>query len=236
MGNLVSSTVPSSNSPNDPEEDPSTSPTMTSSFGARPTHIPIPPSPYANLNISFTPSPTARLDSPFDSPFYSPALVFYTAPSTPIAESPAPQEFASAPTTPPLTSPMHLSLPVIPTSQSQFCSHIQQSPSSTSSPSIPPPPEHVVAHHPQSPPAATSTDDAFPETYEPPDDTTLDDEGLSTLERIYLYSRSKSSFHRVFIANALPELLEQVTPHEAIEYVLPLLNTLAMDDGTLFPF
>ncbi|KAG7092360.1 hypothetical protein E1B28_008719 [Marasmius oreades] len=58
----------------------------------------------------------------------------------------------------------------------------------------------------------------------------FDDESLSTLERIYLYSRSKASYHRVFIANVLPDWLQQITPHEAVEYVLPLLNTLAMDE------
>ncbi|KAE9399277.1 ARM repeat-containing protein [Gymnopus androsaceus JB14] len=194
----------------------------------RPTHIPMPPAPYSGMNISYTPSPSSR-DNPFESPLYSPNLVFYTAPSTPIVESPASQEPPLAPNSPALTSVMHISNIIPSSSQSpQFSLH-NTYPPIPSSPTSMPPPEHIP-HYPISPP---TTDDSFPETSEPPDDTTLDDEGLSTLERIYLYSRSKSSFHRVFIANALPELLEQVTPHEAIEYVLPLLNTLAMDDDEM---
>ncbi|KAJ4488082.1 armadillo-type protein [Lentinula aciculospora] len=119
-----------------------------------------------------------------------------------------------------------------PSSQSPFSLHTPPNaypPASFSSLSTIPPPE-AIAHYPAS---QQATDDSFPELSESSDDTTLDDEGLSTLERIYLYSRSKSSFHRVYIASALPELLEQVTPHEAIEYVLPLLNTLAMDDDEM---
>ena len=75
----------------------------------------------------------------------------------------------------------------------------------------------------------------------------FDTEGYSALEKIYLFSRSQASFHRVFIAHALPryllgggtsaaevssEVIEQITPSEAVEYVLPLLNGLAMDEGT----
>ena len=59
----------------------------------------------------------------------------------------------------------------------------------------------------------------------------LDDDNLSVLEKIYLFSRSKATFHRVFIAHALPSFLEQISPQEAVEYVLPLLSGLAMDDG-----
>ncbi|KAF8894561.1 armadillo-type protein [Infundibulicybe gibba] len=57
----------------------------------------------------------------------------------------------------------------------------------------------------------------------------LDDDGLSTLEKIYLFSQSKASFHRIYIAHALPSFLDHVSPQEAIEYVLPLLSGLAMD-------
>lgn len=38
-------------------------------------------------------------------------------------------------------------------------------------------------------------------------------------------------WHRVFISHALPSFLAQVTPLEAVEYVLPLLPSLAMDEG-----
>ena len=93
----------------------------------------------------------------------------------------------------------------------------------------------------------------------------FDSEGLSALEKIYLFSRSRASFQRVFIAHALPGFLraasadrsrnnqqsdsatatqpqegladaDVITPAEAVEYVLPLLNGLAMDDGALYTF
>ncbi|CAL1704938.1 unnamed protein product [Somion occarium] len=84
------------------------------------------------------------------------------------------------------------------------------------------------------------------------DPTEFDAEGLSTLEKIYLFSRSKLGFHRVYIANALAGFLragtnddgtpshtgddqehapvDSISPEEAVEYVLPLLNGLAMDE------
>ena len=83
------------------------------------------------------------------------------------------------------------------------------------------------------------------------------DEGLSALEKIYLLSRSPAGFQRVYIAHALPGFLrsrfshreqpmasqlaefpatvsDEITPEEAVEYVLPLLNGLAMDDGECY--
>ncbi|KAF8831404.1 hypothetical protein HHX47_DHR1000743 [Lentinula edodes] len=221
-----------------PQTDTSSKANMNSTLTARPTHITMPPSPFSSMNMAYTPSPSHRLEDPFESPMFSP-LIFYTAPSTPIVESPAsqapPQFQGQDPNSPPLTPVTHIAIPHVlpPSSQSPFSLHTPPNgyPPTISypSPSSMPSPENVV-HYPASP---QTTDDSFPETSEPVDDTTLDDEGLSTLERIYLYSRSKSSFHRVFIASALPELLKQVTPHEAIEYVLPLLNTLAMDDDEM---
>lgn len=82
----------------------------------------------------------------------------------------------------------------------------------------------------------------------------IDTEGLSALEKIYLFSRSRASFHRVYITKALSsylsgsesgvapsssshqddgstEDLDRISPAEAVEYVLPLLSTLAMDEG-----
>ncbi|KAJ4480654.1 hypothetical protein C8J55DRAFT_69602 [Lentinula edodes] len=221
-----------------PPTDTSSKANMNSTLSARPTHITMPPSPFSSINMAYTPSPSHRLEDPFESPMFSP-LIFYTAPSTPIVESPAsqapPQFQGQDPNSPPLTPVTHIAIPHVlpPSSQSPFSLHTPPNgyPPTVSypSPSSMPSPENVV-HHLASP---QTTDDLFPETSESLDDTTLDDEGLSTLERIYLYSRSKSSFHRVFIASALPELLKQVTPHEAIEYVLPLLNTLAMDDDEM---
>jgi len=126
------------------------------------------------------------------------------------------------------------------------CLHFYTAPSS---PLPEDPPTAVPARSPPSPPPflqitipqgpqltehhyhQSETDDAFP-TAQVAIDLAMDDEGLSTLEKIYLFSRSKATFHRVFIAHALPSFLEQVTPLEAIEYVLPLLSGLAMDEGT----
>jgi len=90
-----------------------------------------------------------------------------------------------------------------------------------------PPPDTPAAPTPQ-------PEDHFPLPTDVAIDLVLDDEGLSTLEKIYLYSRSKASFHRIFIAHRLPEYLDHVTPQEAVEYVLPLLSGLAMDDGQSF--
>ncbi|CCL98446.1 uncharacterized protein FIBRA_00443 [Fibroporia radiculosa] len=78
------------------------------------------------------------------------------------------------------------------------------------------------------------------------DFTDIDSDGLSALEKIYLFSRSRAGFHRVFIVHALPrylgadeadagiyvsrEQIDRITPAEAVEYVLPLLNGLALDE------
>ncbi|KIO25160.1 hypothetical protein M407DRAFT_8549 [Tulasnella calospora MUT 4182] len=111
------------------------------------------------------------------------------------------------------------------------------------------------------------------------DDMYFDDEGLGALEKIYLFARSTSNFHRqvsfssppviyrdlvpadttlvlkcgalrhfgssfssatplvvfifmddsLFISRSLPNFLPDLTPHEAVEYVLPLLNSLGTD-------
>lgn len=53
---------------------------------------------------------------------------------------------------------------------------------------------------------------------------------LNALERIYLYTQSKATFHRIFMSRALPTYLKEVTPTEAVEYVLPLLGGLAIDE------
>lgn len=38
--------------------------------------------------------------------------------------------------------------------------------------------------------------------------------------------------HRAYIARMLGDLLEDVDPCEAVEYVIPLLSGFAMDEGT----
>ncbi|KAG8880073.1 hypothetical protein FRB97_001118 [Tulasnella sp. 331] len=83
------------------------------------------------------------------------------------------------------------------------------------------------------------------------DEFYFDDEGLGTLEKIWLFARTWLDFshfssaecscplslrsdcthtqRRVFIAKSLPNFLPDVTPHDAVEYVLPLLNSLGTD-------
>lgn len=63
----------------------------------------------------------------------------------------------------------------------------------------------------------------------------LDDEGLTALEKIYLFSRSNFSFHRTYISKQLPFLIREVPPSEAVEYVCPLLNGLGTDPGQNSP-
>lgn len=97
-------------------------------------------------------------------------------------------------------------------------------------PSIPISVPQISPKSKETPTRDSQTDDAFPVAIDVAMDLVLDDEGLSPLEKIYLYSRSKASFHRIFIAHALPDYLHQITPQEAVEYVLPLLSGLAMDE------
>lgn len=79
-----------------------------------------------------------------------------------------------------------------------------------------------------------STDDAFPSSADPPDgDLGIDVDGLNTLEKIFVFSLSKAAFHRIFICHSLPTFLDNVPPREAVEYVLPLLDALAVDDGNV---
>jgi hypothetical protein len=86
--------------------------------------------------------------------------------------------------------------------------------------------------------AAAALDTAGTETFPsspPPSDPessglSLDDDSLSPLEKIYLFARSEAAYHRIFIAHALPTLMASVSPSEAVEYVLPLLSGLAMDE------
>ncbi|KAF8557242.1 ARM repeat-containing protein, partial [Imleria badia] len=152
------------------------------------------------------PSPSLR-DNPFDSPPSSPPLPFYTAPSTPVASP----EQEDPPLDTPLVSIQQVAASVAPASPPPTHPRLQPSqPSSCGIETIPPADVFVAS------------DLAL--------DFTLDDEGLSTLEKIYLFSRSGSAHHRVFISHALPSFLASVTPLEAAEYVLPLLPNLAMDE------
>jgi len=61
-------------------------------------------------------------------------------------------------------------------------------------------------------------------------DVTFDDEGLNTLERIFLLGKSEYAFHRAYVARVLGDLLSDVDPCESVEYVLPLLSGFSIDD------
>jgi serine/threonine-protein phosphatase 4 regulatory subunit 1 len=61
-------------------------------------------------------------------------------------------------------------------------------------------------------------------------DVTFEDEGLNTLERIFLLSKSEFPFHRAYIARVLGDLLYDVDPCESVEYVLPLINSFTLDE------
>lgn len=125
---------------------------------------------------AFTPSPhpsPSLCDNPFDSPPSSPPLPFFTAPSTPVA-SPEQED-------PPLDTPLV---------------SIQQVAASAAPSS--PPPTHPRLQLSQPPSCGIETippADAFVAS-DLALDFTLDDEGLSTLEKIYLFSRSGSAHHR----------------------------------------
>ncbi|MBW0494304.1 hypothetical protein O181_034019 [Austropuccinia psidii MF-1] len=62
------------------------------------------------------------------------------------------------------------------------------------------------------------------------DNVVEQDLGLTIMEKIFLFAKSESTYHRVIVSQRLPELLEEVDIAEAVEYVLPLLNGLANDD------
>ncbi|KIJ68977.1 hypothetical protein HYDPIDRAFT_105528 [Hydnomerulius pinastri MD-312] len=189
-------------------EEPTSESNRRSSGSARtaapPSHINLTaPQVLGAFALSPNPSPSTR-DNPFESPPASPPLPFYTAPSTP------------------LTSPQREDPP-----QDSPTASLHELTSNVRPPS--PPPTNTR------PTTSVCEIETIPsaDALAAPDlalDFTLDDEGLSTLEKIYLFSRSRSAHHRVFISHALPSSLAQVTPLEAVEYVLPLLPSLAMDE------
>lgn len=158
----------------------------------------------------------------------SPTIGFKTAPSSPFSE---PQSPASPPVqwyTPPTTPQNDLKVP-----PAQHHASVQ--PSSESVPPsapllVPQPGLKAPGEHAASGERSEGVDDAYPSIIDLAYDSGFDEEGLNTLEKIYLYSRSDSHIHRTFIAHALPTYLEQVSPQEAVEYVLPLIHNLAVDE------
>ncbi|TFK29838.1 ARM repeat-containing protein [Coprinopsis marcescibilis] len=187
-----------------------------------PASITLPPPPvfstFATLQAS-TPdkSPSTPLDS------YA-AFHFYTAPSSPTTP---PVNWFTPPTTPKddllATSEIRVSVAPHPVDllPPSALTRVPQSAQPQLSDSLP-----IASQL----PLDSVTDDTFPAIIDLAVDLGFGEDGLNTLEKIYLYSRSESSVHRVFIIHKLPAYLDQVTPQEAIEYVLPLINSLALDD------
>lgn len=79
------------------------------------------------------------------------------------------------------------------------------------------------------PPTSPILDDVFPLQTDIVLDLDDHTDSLTVLEKIYLYSRSAAYYHRIFIVHKLSIFLDHVSPQEAVEYVLPLLQGLAMD-------
>jgi serine/threonine-protein phosphatase 4 regulatory subunit 1 len=140
---------------------------QTTSPSSRPTHISFSPNPPAFASISLSPSSSpSQRENPFERPLLSPALTFYTAPSTPLS-SPSPDD----PPPDPPASPPPPGVVLL----------------------VPPPPTRASPSDPEIP---LENDESFPNIDQVPVDPFLDDEGLSSLEKIYLFSRSQATFHR----------------------------------------
>ncbi|KAF9652850.1 ARM repeat-containing protein [Thelephora ganbajun] len=94
----------------------------------------------------------------------------------------------------------------------------------TNNPKISPPVfnTYISASFPSSPPPTVSEDPAL--------DICFEDDALSPLERIYLLSRSAAVYHRVYVARAMSSFLPQVLPQDVLDYVLPILSSLAIDE------
>lgn len=171
MGNVVS-LVQFQHSTPAPDEPPS--PPVSPRPSAAPSHIVL-IQPEALCAFAPTPHPSPSLcDNPFDSPTSSPPLPFYTAPSTPLT---SPQQ-EDPPQDAPSASIQQVAAAVAPPSPPPINPHLQ--------PSLPSLPPYIEMIPPAD--ALVASDLAL--------DFTLDDEGLSTLEKIYLFSRSRSAHHR----------------------------------------
>lgn len=56
------------------------------------------------------------------------------------------------------------------------------------------------------------------------------EDGLSSLERIFLFAKSDLAYHRVLVSRCLADWIRDVDLTDAVEYVIPLLNGLATDE------
>jgi serine/threonine-protein phosphatase 4 regulatory subunit 1 len=169
---MQSRTQTGTSTDNDPTSSLPKTPPSSSGVGSRPTHINLSSQPQIFGTLALSPSSSPSRENPFERPLLSPALTFYTAPSTPLT-SPQLEAF---PPNQPVSPPPEVVLFV---------------------PPPPAPPTETRA----SPPVPNSDiepahDEAFPNLDQVPVDPFIDDEGLSSLEKIYLYSRSQSTFHR----------------------------------------
>ncbi|KAH8833851.1 armadillo-type protein [Flagelloscypha sp. PMI_526] len=187
--------------------------TMTDSpMRERPSYIPLPPPPlYGSFTSGMTPG---REDLTPDSPY----LQFFTAPSSPFVD-------LNDPVPSPGSSVLHNHVFPVPLPS-------LTSPGPGGNP--PSPPLHFPSLRGMAPgPNAASNRSGESEYFPSSNNDEIgfgDDESLTALEKIYLFSRSKNSFHRVFIVHALPAFLDQISSQEAVDYVLPLLSGLAIDE------
>jgi hypothetical protein len=58
----------------------------------------------------------------------------------------------------------------------------------------------------------------------------MDEEGLTPLERIFLFAKSEHADHRETVSRMLPLWLEEVEVCEAVDYILPLFHGLIEDE------
>lgn len=159
------------------------------------------------------------------------------------------------PATDPHIRPTHISLPPPPTFGAwslATASNDLHEPESPFVADLPSPnlnfytaPSTPHADIPTAPPSSPPLSPALDSHHSPPVDgelaadvaneLTLDDANFNALEKIWLFCRSKTAFHRVYIIRALTTLLDEVEPSEAVRFVLPLVSALATDPGILFP-
>ncbi|KIY50963.1 ARM repeat-containing protein [Fistulina hepatica ATCC 64428] len=167
-----------------------------------PSYIPLPPLSAATLG----PLSASDGETP-PSPFFQ----FFTAPNSPLVETPPVSFPGSVSASPPRELPsLHRTDAMIP-----------------NTPLVSTPP--ISAQIPGSSSSNAPIDGSL-SPLEDELDPPVDEDALTPLERIYIFSQSKAPFRRIHIIHALPSRLEQITPQEAMEFVLPLLNPLAVDE------
>lgn len=73
-------------------------------------------------------------------------------------------------------------------------------------------------------------EDLIDTTVDPDETTEFLDDGLSCLERIFLFAKSDLAYHRVLVSRCLADWIKDVDLTDAVEYIIPLLNGLATDE------